>query len=606
MAEIVDFGLQQHKIKMDNSYFDNGLSVVAGDTGRRIEVQLLDTNGMVQDTTGLKLRLNAVVEGKATYTDATLVDAATGKYQLDLSNGMFLAPGKWQFQWQIIDAAGKKLHSFAFTGNVGSNISEGGSQATNFYLNLEDLKAMQEEFSNGTIQTFPLDGSVSTTKLKKDVYDLIDKGVIEGDWFLNFPITGWSSANPSTNFIINKPVVSDGIVRKLKINSVTDGNVLFYILEKIGETFKLISKLTIPTIQGTNIYEVLVPVKTGQYIGVKGAIRYSSTGGYGFYDNKTANLEIGQTYTAVLSALSTAALTFDISYAYETTLYKTLVNGGKTNRPTDGQVNFKVPANQKLVDSTSTATTIIDNETTIVQVPSVLWLPTNYTTTGKKTPLVMMAHGHGEYVDSNGNWGSNQTWIAWKNQLVNAGYAVFDVNGYDNTIAMGSKSWGSPRAIEAYYKAYLFILQNYNVDEKIIVTGGSMGGMAALNFANAHSDVIRCVLAYAPCLDFLNQGGGNSLWVTEYKASYGTDTAKNVDGWSPINIKHLSVPLKIWHGTGDTTIAHSYSQTLIDNLKANNSPCELRLLNGASHDVAYGNATVMAESLIFMNRFVLN
>lgn len=161
MAEIVDFGLQQHKIKMDSRYFENVLSVVAGDTGRRIEVQLLDTNGTVQDTTGLNLRLNAVIAGKATYTNATLVDAATGKYQLDLSNGMFLAPGNWQFQWQITDSAGKKLHSFAFAGNVGSNISEGGSQATNFYLNLDDLKAMQEDLVNGTFESEALETNIA-------------------------------------------------------------------------------------------------------------------------------------------------------------------------------------------------------------------------------------------------------------------------------------------------------------------------------------------------------------------------------------------------------------------------------------------------------------
>ena len=161
MAEIVDFGLQQHKIKMDSRYFENVLSVVAGDTGRRLEVQLLDTNGMVQNTIGLNLRLNAVVAGKATFTDATLVDATTGKYRLDLSNGMFLAPGKWQFQWLITDAAGKKLHSFAFTGNVGENISEGGSQATNFYLNLEDLKKMQDDLVNGTIDLSILETNIA-------------------------------------------------------------------------------------------------------------------------------------------------------------------------------------------------------------------------------------------------------------------------------------------------------------------------------------------------------------------------------------------------------------------------------------------------------------
>lgn len=140
MAEVFDFGLQKHKIKMDGKFFENNLFAVAGDTGRRLEVQLLDSNNMVQNTTGISLRLNAVVAGQATYAEATLVDAIKGLYKLDLPNGMLLAPGNWQFQWQITDSVGKKLHSFAFTGSVGSNLSEGGSEATNFYLNAEELR----------------------------------------------------------------------------------------------------------------------------------------------------------------------------------------------------------------------------------------------------------------------------------------------------------------------------------------------------------------------------------------------------------------------------------------------------------------------------------
>lgn len=161
MAEIVDFGLQQHKIKMDGRFFENALTVVAGDTARRLEVQLLDTNNMVQDTTGLKLRLNAVVSGKATYTDAILIDATKGLYHVDLTNGMLLVPGNWQFQWQIIDANDKKLHSFAFTGSVGSNLSEGGSEATNFYLNADELKQMQDDLINGTFDSEVLETNIA-------------------------------------------------------------------------------------------------------------------------------------------------------------------------------------------------------------------------------------------------------------------------------------------------------------------------------------------------------------------------------------------------------------------------------------------------------------
>lgn len=161
MAEIFDLGLQQHKIKMDGKFFESNVIAVAGDTARRLEVQLLDSNNMIQDTTGLTLRLNANVAGNATYTEATLINAAEGIYQVDLSNGMLLAPGTWQFQWQVLDRNGNKLNSFAFTGTVGSNISEGGTQATNFYVNADELKRMQDDLVNGTFESATLQTNIT-------------------------------------------------------------------------------------------------------------------------------------------------------------------------------------------------------------------------------------------------------------------------------------------------------------------------------------------------------------------------------------------------------------------------------------------------------------
>ena len=161
MAEVFDFGLQQHKIKMDGKFFENNLFAVAGDTGRRLEVQLLDSNNLVQNTTGISLRLNADVAGQATYAEATLVDATKGLYELDLPNGMLIAPGNWQFQWQIIGNNGEKLHSFAFTGSIGSNLSDGGTEATNFYLNADELKQMQDDLINGTFNSEVLETNIA-------------------------------------------------------------------------------------------------------------------------------------------------------------------------------------------------------------------------------------------------------------------------------------------------------------------------------------------------------------------------------------------------------------------------------------------------------------
>lgn len=161
MAEVFDFGLQQHKIKMDGKFFENNLFAVAGDTGRRLEVQLLNSDNMVQNTTGISLRLNANVAGQSTYAEAVLVDATKGLYELDLPNGMLMAPGNWQFQWQILGNTGEKLHSFAFMGSIGSNLSEGGTEGENFYLNLDDLKEMQEDFIKGAFDSAVLETNIA-------------------------------------------------------------------------------------------------------------------------------------------------------------------------------------------------------------------------------------------------------------------------------------------------------------------------------------------------------------------------------------------------------------------------------------------------------------
>ncbi|MDN6670652.1 MAG: hypothetical protein L0L07_00005, partial [Staphylococcus equorum] len=139
MAEVFDFGLQQHKIKMDGGFSNNRLFAVVGDTARRLEVQLLDANGNIQDVTGINLRLNAEVAGKLTFVDALIKDATKGIYVVELANGMFLEPGNWFFQWQITKGD-SKISSFPFTVKIGANVSEGGEQATNFYLNAEELR----------------------------------------------------------------------------------------------------------------------------------------------------------------------------------------------------------------------------------------------------------------------------------------------------------------------------------------------------------------------------------------------------------------------------------------------------------------------------------
>ncbi|WP_164849781.1 alpha/beta hydrolase family protein [Niallia taxi] len=477
-------------------------------------------------------------------------------------------------------------------------------------------------FKAGTpLKTLALTSTVDPGRISKDL-----KSYIERKWYGEEEVFSalYDSGKvrelgTKNTYLINKPLGKSTIMR-LKLYSLSGGKCYIYIVDKSSDStqYTVRKKYEFTAVVGENTFELITTNDANQYLVIFGAISCTTgvTNGVEFYDTLKTNADSTVTYYSDLAVGSTYPITksgvtlalgivlygvLDSSYVAGTSILNNFTSGFQ-KRPDNGQVLFTVPVNQFVVDKSSTITNVNDNESNIINVPSALWLPSTYKVSGKKVPLVMMAHGHGEYLTTDGTWGTNPTWIAWKDSIVAAGYAVFDINGYDNTINPGSKHWGSPRTIEAYFKAYLWITENFNVDYRLIITGGSMGGMTALNFANAHANIARCVLAYAPCTDFVNQVSSQA-WRDEYLTSYAITNLENVPGWTPININYLNIPLKIWHGTGDTTLNYTYSQTLVNKLKANNCPSELRLMSGSGHDVAYGNQTVMKESLMFMNRF---
>lgn len=167
MANVFDFGIEKYQIRLNDKSLKDAFTSVVGDNGRRIEVQLVSPDGKILSTPGINLRLFADVEGTVSYTTAQLLDLSTGKFRIDLNKGLFLKPGEWEFQWQITDVDGYKLHSFPFWVNVGKNISEGGSDAYNFYIdaeklqeNLEKVLQIQDDFINESFNSAVLEAKV--------------------------------------------------------------------------------------------------------------------------------------------------------------------------------------------------------------------------------------------------------------------------------------------------------------------------------------------------------------------------------------------------------------------------------------------------------------
>lgn len=177
MAEIFDFGFQKYRLKLSGVYNQSGLFAVAGDTARRVEVQLLDAAGRVTDTTGIELSLSTAVGQSSSYVDANLIDASKGLYQVDLTNGLFLKPGKQDFQWTI-HKDGKQINSVVSRWHIYKNVSDGGNQSFNFYLNLDDLKRNLKDVKD--IQTDLIEGTIDSTALQQNVESRF--GQLESDY----------------------------------------------------------------------------------------------------------------------------------------------------------------------------------------------------------------------------------------------------------------------------------------------------------------------------------------------------------------------------------------------------------------------------------------
>ena len=292
-----------------------------------------------------------------------------------------------------------------------------------------------------------------------------------------------------------------------------------------------------------------------------------------------------------------------MSYIYD-------IDGNGVYIPNDekGSANaieyFTVRVNQDFpVESTSTD--VSDSET-YANVECVLKLPPTYSADGEPCPLVMCAHGTSGWVSSS----SYQTQLNRWDALLADGYATYDVNGgmpFDSTSAHEhGQCMGGKRAVEAYYKAYLYIVQNYNVEPMVYVGGLSMGGLSAFNFANNYPEVTRCVGCCYPVTDLYNQAWLNP-WYTGTSAgstkgciarefdfdSASTWEGDKVVGYNPATNKHITVdntdycllgmPVKIWHGDADTTVNYQYSVNLINAIRNAGGNAEMRVVHGAGH-----------------------
>ncbi len=255
----------------------------------------------------------------------------------------------------------------------------------------------------------------------------------------------------------------------------------------------------------------------------------------------------------------------------------------------------------------------------------VLRLPESYSATGDPTQLVLFCHGSGGRVCAADNRIGGLTQVYG---LTDYGYAVLDVNG---SIPSGL-SMGCPEHLQALYRAYQYAVRNYNLTDRVLIGGESMGGTTALNFLNTYPSIIIAAGLYYPRLNT------DGVWVGDHYCKGTWDKmGKRPDGISPhertienyhfpsdawceentigfnpyrtrsfINSDGERVvippcPIKIWQGDADTIVDPVMAEEYVRSVRRGGCYIELRMMEGLEHGF---HPTMLPELALWFHRFV--
>ena len=290
-------------------------------------------------------------------------------------------------------------------------------------------------------------------------------------------------------------------------------------------------------------------------------------------------------------------------------------------------IYFKVKFNNFRNVSGSTENAVIDREE-LSECECVLCLPDSYTDDGDgdETQLILSFHGAGSTVcEAEKKIGG----VHYVSKCIDAGYAALDVAG----AAPSGLTLGCPEHIFAIYKAYKYAVKHYNLSERVLVSGASMGGHVAMNFINTFpSIVISAGLIYPRLnIDGVTIGNHYCIGTWDKRSNVGADgkttydriidwyhfpsgewCEKNTIGFNPYKVRSFinsdgervvipPCPIKIWQGTADKTVDPVMVEEFVNSVHRGGCYAELHLMEGVGHKM---NDFMKEELLLWFNRFI--
>lgn len=291
--------------------------------------------------------------------------------------------------------------------------------------------------------------------------------------------------------------------------------------------------------------------------------------------------------------------------------------------------------------------TIVPN---FVQSPWAVMFPTSYVPFGEPTQVIAMLHGSEGVVNRNKMGYTTDNWIKWRAKYLEQGWAVVDINGVaatsGDTADDNSKHYGCPAAIETLDKAFEYLKEHYNVKDKMLIHGTSMGGALAQSYTKVHPDKVVAVgifssamalrsalfnqptrmatlygyesaqamrsdnfgnlvgtVPFAKCLAWKNGELMEADWgtlATEYESD---STGGNAAMYNYSMIETFPVTIRCWHGLSDETVPYQYNQQVIDSYRRGGSNATIRLVQGAAHNMSAGAVDyVIQEAVDYFKR----
>ncbi len=285
---------------------------------------------------------------------------------------------------------------------------------------------------------------------------------------------------------------------------------------------------------------------------------------------------------------------------------------------------FKVTYNSHREVSGSIENKIIDKYLP-EECECVLRLPVGYTDDGEETPLVLFCHGAGGRVSAEEEKIGG---LMDSHELVNHGFALLDVNGSTPS----GLSLGCPEHILALYKAYRYAIKHYNLTEKVLIGGASMGGTTAMNFLNTYPSVVMAAGLFYPRINTDGVWVGDhyciGTWDKTKKRPDGKSThdriieiyrfptdewcEENTIGFNPYRTRSFinsdgervvipPCPIKIWQGNADTIVDPVMIKEFVSSVRRGGCYIELHMLDGVTHVAV---PTMRAELALWFERFV--